>query len=164
MGDAADSLLSGLLCGICGELLDGREPGYPRTCEACGGGEERSPEARRAYKERTIKAKARRRRSAAGDYDAARALALLVDMRLIQHVPAHYSLRNTRQGEPDWVLNIWPGPRRIGNVDKGRGPAALPPFLGDRLRPGWTLTDVVQAAADALGRRPVDPDVWLYGG
>lgn len=35
MGDIADAMLDGLLCQICGELIDGEEPGYPRTCPAC---------------------------------------------------------------------------------------------------------------------------------
>lgn len=37
MGEAAEMILEGLLCQICGELVDGEESGYPRTCEGCGG-------------------------------------------------------------------------------------------------------------------------------
>jgi len=32
MGDIADMILDGLVCQVCGELIDGDEPGYPRTC------------------------------------------------------------------------------------------------------------------------------------
>lgn len=35
MGEAADNLLSGLLCEECGVFIDGEEPGYPRLCEDC---------------------------------------------------------------------------------------------------------------------------------
>lgn len=37
MGDMAEAILEGLLCQVCGELIDDDEPGYPRTCEACQG-------------------------------------------------------------------------------------------------------------------------------
>lgn len=40
MGEAANMVLDGLLCQCCGELIDGEEVGYPRTCEGCGGDEE----------------------------------------------------------------------------------------------------------------------------
>jgi len=39
MGDVADAILDGLFCQCCGELIDGDEPGYPRTCAGCGGDE-----------------------------------------------------------------------------------------------------------------------------
>lgn len=38
MGEQAENMLDGLLCEICGELIDGKEPGYPRKCELCDGG------------------------------------------------------------------------------------------------------------------------------
>lgn len=42
MGEAADDILEGAVCQVCGEwmedLLDGFDPpGHPRTCEGCGG-------------------------------------------------------------------------------------------------------------------------------
>lgn len=30
-----DYVADGLCCNICGEYIDGEEPGYPRTCENC---------------------------------------------------------------------------------------------------------------------------------
>jgi|GEM_PF-1785760 len=35
MGDIAEMILEGVLCQVCGELIDGEEPGYPRDCESC---------------------------------------------------------------------------------------------------------------------------------
>ncbi|EJL44000.1 hypothetical protein PMI08_02118 [Brevibacillus sp. CF112] len=36
VGEAADSILSGLMCQVCGAYMeDFEEPGYPRTCEDC---------------------------------------------------------------------------------------------------------------------------------
>lgn len=32
---AADDILEGLYCQCCGDLIDGDEPGYPRSCEGC---------------------------------------------------------------------------------------------------------------------------------
>lgn len=49
MGDAAEAALDGSVCEQCGEWMEdvigGAEPpGYPRTCEACGGDpEDESP-------------------------------------------------------------------------------------------------------------------------
>jgi hypothetical protein len=37
MGDVAESMLDGSFCQQCGEYL-GAPAGYPRSCEACGGG------------------------------------------------------------------------------------------------------------------------------
>ena len=37
MGEIADAMLQGLFCQLCGELIDGFETGYPRTCVGCGG-------------------------------------------------------------------------------------------------------------------------------
>lgn len=35
MGDAAEMILDGFMCQVCGEMIDGDEPGYPRCCAAC---------------------------------------------------------------------------------------------------------------------------------
>ncbi len=35
MGEIADAMINGLFCEVCGEYLDGDEPGYPRKCENC---------------------------------------------------------------------------------------------------------------------------------
>lgn len=40
MGEMAEAMLSGLFCEVCGELIDGKEPGYPRRCWWCEGGNE----------------------------------------------------------------------------------------------------------------------------
>ena len=35
MGEIADMLLDGVLCGQCGDVLDGHSPGHPRLCGGC---------------------------------------------------------------------------------------------------------------------------------
>lgn len=35
MGDAAELILEGYICQQCSELIDGDDPGYPRSCEDC---------------------------------------------------------------------------------------------------------------------------------
>lgn len=35
MPSNADLMLEGYICQFCGELLDGDNPGYPRTCKDC---------------------------------------------------------------------------------------------------------------------------------
>lgn len=35
MGDIADMMIDGELCQLCGQLIEGEPPGYPRTCEDC---------------------------------------------------------------------------------------------------------------------------------
>jgi hypothetical protein len=35
MGDVADDMISGFVCSLCGEFLDGDAPGYPRLCRSC---------------------------------------------------------------------------------------------------------------------------------
>ena len=35
MGDIADGMLNGLFCQLCGVVIDGEEPGYPRFCAGC---------------------------------------------------------------------------------------------------------------------------------
>ncbi len=37
MGQQADDLVSGLVCSLCGQMIDWSEPGHPRTCVQCGG-------------------------------------------------------------------------------------------------------------------------------
>jgi len=39
MGEIADMMINGSMCQYCGECFDD-EPGYPRTCSACGSDEE----------------------------------------------------------------------------------------------------------------------------
>ena len=47
MGEIADAVLSGFFCDICGVMVDGDEPGYPRLCGACKEEEELREELRR---------------------------------------------------------------------------------------------------------------------
>ena len=35
MGEIAEMMLDGTLCQICGSVIDGDTPGYPRYCEDC---------------------------------------------------------------------------------------------------------------------------------
>jgi hypothetical protein len=39
MGEIADDIIDGFYCQICGEVIDGEESGYPRSCAGCGGGD-----------------------------------------------------------------------------------------------------------------------------
>lgn len=51
MGDAADSMINGLMCELCGVLIDGDEPGYPRRCGGCGGSKKRKKSGGRGHKQ-----------------------------------------------------------------------------------------------------------------
>lgn len=73
--------------------------------------------------------------------------------RLVKHSDAHYSLRKFSKRDtflPLWILNIYPGNRRIY-----RDPNTIKkaPFL--KLKPDWTLMDVVKVAWFST---PVDDD------
>lgn len=35
MGEVADLVIDGILCQLCGTLVDGSATGYPRSCEDC---------------------------------------------------------------------------------------------------------------------------------
>ena len=35
MGETAELIIEGFVCQHCGEYLDGDDPGYPRSCNAC---------------------------------------------------------------------------------------------------------------------------------
>lgn len=35
MGEIADDMINGFMCQVCGEVIDGSVPGYPRLCESC---------------------------------------------------------------------------------------------------------------------------------
>jgi len=35
MGEIAGAMLNGFLCEVCGVVIDGDEPGYPRLCAGC---------------------------------------------------------------------------------------------------------------------------------
>ena len=37
MGDIAEAMIGGLFCEQCGQVIDGEEPGFPRTCDSCSG-------------------------------------------------------------------------------------------------------------------------------
>ena len=39
MGEIAEAMIEGLFCQYCGVLIDGDEPGYPRNCGSCRGGQ-----------------------------------------------------------------------------------------------------------------------------
>lgn len=36
MGQGADDILDGFVCQHCGDIIDERAPGYPRSCSGCG--------------------------------------------------------------------------------------------------------------------------------
>jgi len=120
MGSIADMILEGLLCQQCNAVLeDGEAPGHPRTCADCSGSD-----------------KAARRGQAAIDWTKAFIAAKDSGMTLKQHSDQHYQLSH-----PDgWLLNIYPGNRRLYHDKNRKGP-----FLQVPLE--WTLLDVVNAAA-----------------
>ena len=35
MGEAGDDILEGLLCRVCGCVIDGQSPDFPRECDEC---------------------------------------------------------------------------------------------------------------------------------
>ena len=35
MGEIAEAILNGFFCEVCGVVVDGDEPGYPRLCAGC---------------------------------------------------------------------------------------------------------------------------------
>jgi hypothetical protein len=35
MGEFSDMIIDGFLCEMCGEMIDGKESGYPRLCDTC---------------------------------------------------------------------------------------------------------------------------------
>lgn len=35
MGQATEDIIDGLMCEVCGTLVDGMAPGFPRPCEDC---------------------------------------------------------------------------------------------------------------------------------
>lgn len=80
----------------------------------------------------------KRRQSALQNYREAANLANQVGWHLKCHSEVHYSLRKPQ--ENSWILNIYPGNRRLYyDQNKPRGP-----FL--KLEEEWTLLDVVLAA------------------
>lgn len=83
------------------------------------------------------------RRQASDIFEEARTLAQQYGLLLTRHTDQHYSLR-APQG---WIINLYPGNRRIFHDEKRQGP-----FL--KLPRKWTLVDVVRAAADATTERP----------
>ena len=40
MGEFSDLIIDGFLCETCGEMIDGKESGYPRQCDECKGEEQ----------------------------------------------------------------------------------------------------------------------------
>ena len=72
-------------------------------------------------------------------FGAARQLAAQSGMVLEQHTEVHYGLKSPA----GWLLNIYPGNRRLYH-DRQR---PKPPFL--KIKPDWTLIDVVRAAIAA---------------
>jgi hypothetical protein len=81
-------------------------------------------------------AREKRRDAAEAAFPEARALAASAEFRLLRHSVAHYQLWS-----PDrkWLLNIYPGNRRLFHDKEKSGP-----YL--RVPDEWTLLDVVQAA------------------
>jgi len=79
-----------------------------------------------------------RRQSALQQFRAAAALANQVGWIFACHSEIHYSLRKPQ--ENSWILNIYPGNRRLYyDQNKAKGP-----YL--KLKENWTLYEVVEAA------------------
>jgi hypothetical protein len=95
----------------------------------------------KALQQERAKEGAARRNASKEHYALARQFAAQADMTLTQHTEIHYSL----QSPAGWILNIYPGNRRLYH-DRN---CPKPPFL--KIKPDWTLIDVVQAAIVASG-------------
>ena len=79
---------------------------------------------------------AARREAGKEHFAAAHQLAAQAGLVLAQHTDVHYGL----QSPSGWLLNVYPGNRRLYH-DRQR---PKPPFL--KLKPDWNLLDVVRAA------------------
>lgn len=87
------------------------------------------------------------------EYDKARHVATAAGYQLVRHSANHYSARyHDADGAMVWMLNIWPGPKRVA-WDKSR--TAWRPRL--RLGDDWTLATLAVALADAMGRKDGAP-------
>jgi hypothetical protein len=95
----------------------------------------------KALRQERISEGANRRAENAEYFERARALAAQAGMNLVQHTPVHYGLWCPKAG---WLLNIYPGNRRLYHDRKYK----KPPFL--KVRPDWNLFDVVEAAVNAF--------------
>lgn len=73
------------------------------------------------------------------DFEEASKLASQAGMTFVKHSEIHYQLR----GKTGWVLNVYPGNRRIFH-DRNH---LRPPYL--KIQSDWTLIDIVNAAIDA---------------
>ena len=87
---------------------------------------------------KAIREKTGRRSQSADQYEQARHLAAGAGMDLNKVTESRYALNNPRDG---WLLNIYPAQLRLYH---DRECKRRPPFL--KIRPDWTLLDVVQAA------------------
>jgi len=82
---------------------------------------------------------AERRAVSNNEFGAASQLATQSGMTLVRHSEVHYQLR----GQAGWLLNIYPGNRRLYH-DRNR---PKPPYL--KVDPNWTLIDIVRTAIAA---------------
>lgn len=80
-----------------------------------------------------------RRLDATQQFDRARQLAANHMMTLLRHDESHYQLRHPT----GWILNIYPGNRRLYHDANNRGPYI-------KTDSNWTLIGVVQAAIEAM--------------
>lgn len=90
----------------------------------------------RYLQQNRIQEGAERRAASYNEFDAASQLANQSGMILVRRSEVHYQLR----GQAGWLLNIYPGNRRLYH-DRNK---PTPPYL--KVDPDWSLMDVVKAA------------------
>jgi len=83
-----------------------------------------------------------RRQEAADQFLDACGIAAKAGLVLVCHTDAHYQLRDAGH---TWIINIYPGNRRLYHDTQKRGP-----YL--HVRDEWTLLEVVHAASRATKR------------
>lgn len=150
MGDVADMMLDGTCCADCGCFIDDRSDGYPRFCGPCGLARdeklgltdstdvvdfEAERIARAARAARAARGTKRRHR-ADHEFDEACQLAEANGLRLHRCSFAHYQLIHVAK---NWLLDIYPGNRRLYSDPKRKGPFLSVPH-------DWTLIEVVRVA------------------
>jgi len=137
MGEIAESIIGGDFCQECGCWM-GSGAGYPRSCKGCdpeNGEDCEDPGAHEYPRSKTLR---RANRSEAGDeFEQAQTLAEKNGMLMRKCSESHYQLKSECD---NWLVNIYPGNRRLYHDKNRMGPYLKVPY-------DWGLLDVVIAAS-----------------
>lgn len=101
----------------------------------------------KALRQEKVQEGASRRAHSAQQFERAQHIAAHAGMTLVQHTEVHYTLHNPKEG---WLLNIYPGNRRLYHDRHYK----KPPFL--KIKPDWNLIDVVEAAIAASSQQGIN--------